>query len=167
MDRVKELLQDKAAHDKLCKIFPKAVREVDFSAFGFDGLKGHGFDPGLMLEELATNVPSLDGVYGFTWTGKKKVWLLSNMKSTKTLRLVREKSVGRDGTPGSIDSENIYIEGDSLEALSILRETYAGKIKMIYIDPPYNTGNDFIYADNFKASYDDYRKMFEEENERC
>ena len=60
------------------------------------------------------------------------------------MRLDKEKSVGRDGVSGNIDSENIYIEGDNLDALKLLQETYLGKVKMIYIDPPYNTGNDFI-----------------------
>ena len=72
------------------------------------------------------------------------------------MRLDKEKSIGRDGTHGSIDSENIYIEGDNLDALKLLQETYLGKIKMIYIDPPYNTGNDFIYEDNFSQSAGEY-----------
>lgn len=72
------------------------------------------------------------------------------------MRLVREKSVGRDGTLGSIDTENIYIEGDNLDALKLLQETYLGKVKMIYIDPPYNTGNDFIYEDDFSQKADEY-----------
>lgn len=81
---------------------------------------------------------------------------MANQPINKTLRLDREKSVGRDGTPGNIDTENIYIEGDNLEALKLLRETYLGKVKMIYIDPPYNTGNDFIYEDDFSQSADEY-----------
>ena len=72
------------------------------------------------------------------------------------MRLDKEKSVGRDGTHGSIDSENIYIEGDNLDALKLLQETYLGKVKMIYIDPPYNTGNDFIYEDDFSQSMNEY-----------
>ena len=94
--------------------------------------------------------------YQFTWPDKKKSVVLANQPTSKTLRLVREKSVGRDGTPGSIDTENIYIEGDNLDALKILQETYLGKVKMIYIDPPYNTGNDFIYEDDFSQSSDEY-----------
>ena len=82
--------------------------------------------------------------------------ILANQPISKTLRLVREKSVGRDGTPGSIDTENIYIEGDNLDALKLLQETYLGKVKVIYIDPPYNTGNDFIYEDNFSQRSDEY-----------
>lgn len=94
--------------------------------------------------------------YQFTWPDKKKSVVLANQPTSKTLRLVREKSVGRDGTPGSIETENIYIEGDNLDALKILQETYLGKVKMIYIDPPYNTGNDFIYEDDFSQSSDEY-----------
>ena len=71
--------------------------------------------------------------------------------------MVREKSVGRDGTPGSIDTENIYIEGDNLDALKLLQETYLGKVKMIYIDPPYNTGSDYIYEDDFSMDSTIYR----------
>ena len=81
---------------------------------------------------------------------------MANQPINKTLRLVREKSVGRDGTLGSIDTENIYIEGDNLDALKLLQETYLGKVKMIYIDPPYNTGNDFIYEDDFSQEADEY-----------
>ena len=72
------------------------------------------------------------------------------------MRLDKEKSVGRDGVSGNIDSENIYIEGDNLDALKLLQETYLGKVKMIYIDPPYNTGNDFIYEDDFSQSMNEY-----------
>ena len=94
--------------------------------------------------------------YQFTWPDKKKSVVLANQPINKTLRLVREKSVGRDGTLGSIDTENIYIEGDNLDALKLLQETYLGKVKMIYIDPPYNTGNDFIYEDDFSQEADEY-----------
>lgn len=81
---------------------------------------------------------------------------MANQPIAKTLRLNREKSVGKDGTPGNIDTENIYIEGDNLDALKLLQETYLGKVKMIYIDPPYNTGNDFIYEDDFSQNADEY-----------
>lgn len=94
--------------------------------------------------------------YQFTWPDKKKSVVLANQPIAKTLRLDREKSVGKDGTLGNIDTENIYIEGDNLDALKLLQETYLGKVKMIYIDPPYNTGNDFIYEDDFSQSADEY-----------
>ena len=94
--------------------------------------------------------------YQFTWPDKKKSVVLANQPINKTLRLDRVKSVGRDGTPGSIDTENIYIEGDNLDALKLLQETYLGKVKLIYIDPPYNTGNDFVYEDDYSQSMEDY-----------
>lgn len=82
--------------------------------------------------------------------------VLANAPIAKTLRFEKDKSVGRDGNPGGTDSENIYIEGDNLDALKLLQETYLGKVKMIYIDPPYNTGNDFIYEDDFSQKAEDY-----------
>lgn len=107
--------------------------------------------------------------YQFTWPDKKKSVVLANQPIAKTLRLDREKSVGKDGTPGNIDTENIYIEGDNLDALKLLQETYLGKVKMIYIDPPYNTGNDFIYEDDFSQNADEYlgnSGQFDEEGNR-
>ncbi|MEY8431882.1 site-specific DNA-methyltransferase [Lachnospiraceae bacterium 48-42] len=94
--------------------------------------------------------------YQFTWPDKKRSVVLANAPIAKTLRLDREKSVGYNGTEGDIDSENIYIEGDNLDALKLLQETYLGKVKMIYIDPPYNTGNDFIYEDDFAQETEVY-----------
>lgn len=94
--------------------------------------------------------------YQFTWPDKKKSVLLANAPISKTLRPCREESVGKDGTPSGFDSENLYIEGDNLEVLKLLQETYLGKIKMIYIDPPYNTGNDFVYEDEFAQSTEEY-----------
>ena len=88
--------------------------------------------------------------YQFTWPDKKKSVLLANAPINKTLRPCREESVNFDNT------ENLYIEGDNLEVLKLLQETYLGKIKMIYIDPPYNTGNDFVYEDDFAQSTDEY-----------
>ena len=88
--------------------------------------------------------------YQFTWPDKKKSVLLANAPINKTLRPCREESVNYDNT------ENLYIEGDNLEVLKLLQETYLGKIKMIYIDPPYNTGNDFVYEDNFAKSTEEY-----------
>src|SRR5699024_8047439 len=117
----------------------------------------------LMQEISCTVVEGNEERYQFTWPDKKKSVLLANAPIAKTLRPVREDetvptgadsngipycstgSVGKDGTPGGFDSENLYIEGDNLEVLKLLQETYLGKVKMIYIDPPYNTGNDFVY----------------------
>lgn len=107
--------------------------------------------------------------YQFTWPDKKKSVLLANAPIAKTLRPCREESVGKDGTPGGFDSENLYIEGDNLEVLKLLQETYLDKIKMIYIDPPYNTGNDFVYEDDFAQSTEEYMAnsgQFNEEGNR-
>ena len=82
--------------------------------------------------------------------------LAANAPIAATLRPVKADSVGRDGTPGGWDSENLYIEGDNLDVLKLLQETYLGKVKMIYIDPPYNTGNDFVYEDDFAEDADSY-----------
>ena len=113
----------------------------------------------MLRQEISSEV--VEGTqerYQFTWPDKKKSVVLANQPIAKTLRLDREKSVGKDGTPGSIDTENIYIEGDNLDALKLLQETYLGKIKVIYIDPPYNTGTDFIYEDDFVQVTNDYLK---------
>ena len=116
------------------------------------------------MQEINTKV--VDGNeerYQFTWPDKKKSVLLANAPINKTLRPCREESVDFDNT------ENLYIEGDNLEVLKLLQETYLGKIKMIYIDPPYNTGNDFVYEDDFAQSADEYLAnsgQFDEEGNR-
>lgn len=92
-------------------------------------------------------------VYEFTWPGKKAAIVEANAPIRKTLRPSVEESKNWDTT------ENLYIEGDNLEVLKLLQESYLGKVKMIYIDPPYNTGNDFIYSDNFKISNEDYSTL--------
>ena len=138
---------------KLAALFPNAVTET----INEDGEVVRAIDADVLRQEIsATVVEGSQERYQFTWPDKKKSVVLANQPIAKTLRLVREKSVGRDGTPGSIDTENIYIEGDNLDALKLLQETYLGKVKMIYIDPPYNTGNDFIYEDDFSMSGDDW-----------
>ena len=90
--------------------------------------------------------------YQFTWPGKRAAMAAASAATTKTLRPCAAESVGRDGTPGGFDSENLYIEGDNLEVLKLLQTSYAGKVKMIYIDPPYNTGHDFVYRDRFSLT---------------
>ena len=104
----------------------------------------------LMQEISCTVVDGNEERYQFTWPDKKKSVLLANAPINKTLRPCREESVDFDTT------ENLYIEGDNLEVLKLLQEPYLGKIKMIYIDPPYNTGNDFVYEDDFAQSTDEY-----------
>ena len=97
--------------------------------------------------------------YAFTWPGKADAIRQSQTVSTATLRPCPEKSRGRDGEDGSFDSDNIYIEGDNLEVLKLLQRGYHGKIKMIYIDPPYNTGKDFVYKDKFSDTIENYREQ--------
>ena len=132
---------------KLAALFPNAVTET---ANENDEIV-RAIDADVLRQEISAEV--VEGRkerYQFTWPDKKKSVVLANAPIAKTLRLEREKSVGRDGTEGSIDTENIYIEGDNLDALKLLRETYLGQVKMIYIDPPYNTKKDsFIYDDDF------------------
>ena len=143
---------------KLAALFPNAVTETitGYKANG-DPIIERAIDADVLRQEIsATVVEGPQERYQFTWPDKKKSVVLANQPIAKTLRLDREKSVGKDGTPGSIDTENIYIEGDNLEALKLLQETYLDKVKMIYIDPPYNTGNDFIYEDDFSQGADEY-----------
>ena len=140
-------------YKKLAELFPNAVTET----IDANGEVIRAIDVDVLRQEISsTIVEGPQERYQFTWPDKRKSVILANQPITKTLRLVREKSVGRDGTPGSIDTENIYIEGDNLDALKLLQETYLGKIKVIYIDPPYNTGTDFIYEDDFAQGKDDY-----------
>ena len=135
---------------KLAALFPNAVTETA----GENGEIVRAIDADVLRQEISAEV--VEGAkerYQFNWPDKKKSVVLANAPIAKTLRLSREKSAGRDGTPGSIDTENIYIEGDNLDALKLLQETYLGKVKMIYIDPPYNTGGDaFVYDDDFTVS---------------
>ena len=136
---------------KLAELFPNAVTET-ITGYDEDGkaIIERAIDADVLRQEIAAQV--VEGSqerYQFTWPDKKR-------SVVKTLRLVREKSVGRDGTSGSIDTENIYIEGDNLDALKLLQETYLGKVRMIYIDPPYNTGSDFLYEDDFSQEYGEY-----------
>ena len=151
---------------KLAALFPNAVTETKDE----NGNVVRAIDADVLRQEIsATVVEGPQERYQFTWPDKKKSVVLANQPIAKTLRLDREKSVGKDGTPGNIDTENIYIEGDNLDALKLLQETYLGKVKMIYIDPPYNTGKDFIYEDDFSQSADEYlgnSGQFDEEGNR-
>lgn len=104
----------------------------------------------LLKQMLSKDVVDGNEAYEFTWVGKKASIVEANKPIRKTLRPCKEESVNWDKT------ENLYIEGDNLEVLKLLQESYLGKVKMIYIDPPYNTGNDFIYNDDFKMSSDEY-----------
>lgn len=140
---------------KIAAIFPQCVTERKNT----EGKVEQAIDFEKLKAELSDDVIEVgEERYQFTWPDKRAAARLANTPTTMTLRPCREQSVGRDGTPGGFDSENLYIEGDNLDVLKVLRETYLGKIKMIYIDPPYNTGNDFVYNDDFVQDYADYRR---------
>ena len=147
------------------KLFPNAITEVKRN-----GKVEHAIDFDVLRQELSDSiVEGREERYQFTWPDKKKAMLAANAPITATLRPVVADSVGKDGTPGGFDSENLYIEGDNLEVLKLLQETYLGKVKMIYIDPPYNTGNDFVYEDDFAQSaayYMDNSGQYDEEGNR-
>lgn len=132
--------------DKLKELMPEVFTE---SGIDFDKLR----------LELGDEVDEGQERYAFTWPGKADAIRQSQMSSTATLRPRIEKSRSRDGEDGSFDSDNIYIEGDNLEVLKLLQRGYHGKVKMIYIDPPYNTGHDFVYKDNFGNSVDNYKEQ--------
>jgi adenine-specific DNA-methyltransferase len=167
MDKLRMQTANKADDNfkKLAAMFPNAVTET----INESGEVVRAIDKDVLMQEISCKV--VDGNeerYQFTWPDKKKSVLLANAPINKTLRPVREDETvptGADseGKPycstGSVDfdtTENLYIEGDNLEVLKLLQETYLGKIKMIYIDPPYNTGNDFVYEDDFAQSTDEY-----------
>lgn len=157
MDKLKMHTSDKTEENfkKLSELFPDAVTETKDE----DGNVVRAIDKDVLMQEISAQVVEGNQErYQFTWPDKKKSVVLANEPIAKTLRLDKLKSVGRDGTIGNIDTENIYIEGDNLDALKLLQETYLGKIKMIYIDPPYNTGNDFIYEDDFTGRLNDFIK---------
>ena len=167
MDKLRMQTANKADENfrKLAAMFPNAVTET----INENGEVVRAIDKDVLMQEIACTV--LDGNeerYQFTWPDKKKSVLLANAPINKTLRPVREDEsvpTGADsaGKPycssGSVNfdtTENLYIEGDNLEVLKLLQETYLGKIKMIYIDPPYNTGSDLVYNDDFSKSTTEY-----------
>ena len=149
MEHLNMQSMDKVAANvaKIRELFPNCVTE----RINNEGQLEHAIDFDMLKQELSDHV--VDGLqerYQFTWPDKRKAILAANAPINKTLRPCREESVDFDNT------ENLYIEGDNLEVLKLLQETYLGKVKMIYIDPPYNTGNDFVYEDDFKQSADEY-----------
>ena len=160
MDKLKMHTPDKADENykKLAALFPNAVTETIDEA---TGEVVRAIDKDILMQEINTRV--VDGSeerYQFTWPDKRKFLRLANAPTDKTLRPCREESVDFDNT------ENLYIEGDNLEVLKLLQETYLGKIKMIYIDPPYNTGNDFVYNDEFiihNAEWDEVSGNYDED----
>lgn len=146
--------------EKLGKLFPSCLTERKNEK----GETERAIDFDMLKQELSTVlVEGNEERYQFTWPDKKKSVLLANAPIAKTLRPCREESVNFDAT------ENLYIEGDNLDVLKLLQETYLGKVKMIYIDPPYNTGNDFVYEDDFAQSTDEYLEnsgQYDEEGNR-
>ena len=146
--------------EKIAKLFPNCVTE------GKDekGQVTKLVDFDLLKQELSkVVVDGNDERYTLNWAGKKQAILTANSPINATLRPCREESVDFDNT------KNLYIEGDNLDVLKLLRETYLNKIKMIYIDPPYNTGNDFVYNDDFASSSDEYlqnSKSYDEDGNR-
>ena len=154
MDKLKMRSLDGVAKniELIGQLFPNAITEVKR---GEKLEKAIDFD--ILRQELSDSiVEGREERYQFTWPDKKKAILAANAPINAALRPIVADSVAKDGTPGGFDSENLYIEGDNLEVLKLLRETYLGKVKMIYIDPPYNTGNDFVYEDDFSAKAADY-----------
>ena len=135
--------------DRIAALFPNCVTEMPDE----NGKIKRAVNFELLKQMLSPDVVDGDEAYEFTWVGKKAAIVEANKPIRKTLRPCVEESKDWDST------ENLYIEGDNLEVLNLLQESYLGKVKMIYIDPPYNTGNDFIYADDFMRSQ-------EEENEQ-
>lgn len=132
--------------EKIGALFPNVITEATDKSGKL--IKAINFE--LLKQELSKEIIDGDEAYEFTWVGKKAAIVEANKPIRKTLRPCKEESVNWDTT------ENLYIEGDNLEVLKLLQESYLGKVKMIYIDPPYNTGNDFIYEDDFALSREDY-----------
>ena len=167
MDKLRMQTANKADENfrKLAEMFPDAVTET----ISENGEVVRAIDKDVLMQEIScTVVDGNEERYQFTWPDKKKSILLANAPINKTLRPVRKDETIPTGTDnegknycssGSMDfdaTQNLYIEGDNLEVLKLLQETYLGKIKMIYIDPPYNTGNDFVYEDDFTQNADEY-----------
>lgn len=149
MDRLKfqtSNMADKNFH-KLVELFPNIVTET----IDENGEIVRAIDKDMLMQEISVKVvEGRDERYQFTWPDKRKAILAANAPSTNTLRPCREESVNFDNT------ENLYIEGDNLEVLKLLQENYLNKVKLIYIDPPYNTGKEFVYPDKFSQSTAEY-----------
>ena len=161
MDKLRMESPDMTAQniDRIAALFPNGVTEA---SDGHGGIK-RAINFELLKQMLSPDVVDGDERYEFTWVGKKAAIVEANKPIRKTLRPCVEESKNWDTT------ENLYIEGDNLEVLKLLQESYLGKVKMIYIDPPYNTGNDFIYADDFMRSQEEENEqmgMYDEDENR-
>lgn len=151
MDKLRMMSMDNVQMnvEKIQKLFPNAVTEVLR-----DGKPTLAIDFDVLKQELSAElIDDKEERYQMTWPDKKKSILLANTPISATLRPCKEESVDFDHT------QNLYIEGDNLDVLKLLQETYLGKVKMIYIDPPYNTGNDFVYNDDFRVESEDWSEM--------
>lgn len=151
MDKLRMMSMDNVQMnvEKIQKLFPNAVTEVLR-----DGKPTLAIDFDVLKQELSAElIDDKEERYQMTWPDKKKSILLANTPISATLRPCKDESVDFDHT------QNLYIEGDNLDVLKLLQETYLGKIKMIYIDPPYNTGNDFVYNDDFKVESEEWSEM--------
>lgn len=145
--------------DRIAELFPSAVTETKDA----DGKLKKAINFTTLKQLLSADVVDGDECYEFTWVGKKQSIIEGNKPIRKTLRPAKEESKNWDTT------ENLYIEGDNLEVLKLLQNSYLNSIKMIYIDPPYNTGNDFVYRDDFKVSreeYEDEMGVYDEDDNR-
>ncbi len=161
MDKMKFETPDMTAEniEKIAELFPNCMTEMRDE----NGKVKRGIDFEVLKQMLSSDVVDGDECYEFTWVGKKASIAEANRPIRKTLRPCPEESKDWDTT------ENLYIEGDNLEVLKLLQESYLGKVKMIYIDPPYNTGNDFIYADDFMRSQEEESEqmgMYDEDKNR-
>ena len=161
MDKMRMESPDMTARniDRIAALFPNCVTET----VDENGKFKHAINFELLKQMLSPDVVDGDERYEFTWVGKKAAIVEANRPIRKTLRPCKEESKDWDST------ENLYIEGDNLEVLKLLQESYLGKVKMIYIDPPYNTGSDFIYADNFMRSQEEENEqmgMYDEDGDR-
>ena len=163
--------------EKIGALFPNCITET----LGKDGKPKKAINFDLLRQMLSGDMIEGDEAYEFTWVGKKAAIVEANKPIRKTLRpVMKDETIptgaNSDGNPycstAGVDwdsTENLYIEGDNLEVLKLLQESYLGKVKMIYIDPPYNTGNDFIYRDDFKqsaAEYDEDSGLYDEDGNR-
>lgn len=167
MDKLKMQTPNLTAQniDKIAALFPNCITEMldEEKSTPDHKVYKRGINFELLKQMLSPDVVDGDEAYEFTWVGKKASIVEANKPIRKTLRPCPEESKNWD------DTENLYIEGDNLEVLKLLQESYLGKVKMIYIDPPYNTGNDFIYADDFMRSQDEENRqmgMYDEDENR-
>ena len=167
MDKLKMQTPNLTAQniDKIAALFPNCITEMldEEKSTPDHKVYKRGINFELLKQMLSPDVVDGDEAYEFTWVGKKASIVEANKPIRKTLRPCPAESKNWD------DTENLYIEGDNLEVLKLLQESYLGKVKMIYIDPPYNTGNDFIYADDFMRSQDEENRqmgMYDEDENR-